>query len=359
MHYTPRVAPGFWSLGLELNTPITLSIIRFWNVLQTKSELWVSVKVYPTKTMLPGEYISLTWGVLVFYLKILIGHPWNQSWGGFSSAEATSEVAQEVGKGERESDNLEEPSSIFLQGGFFYWSALKMTKSQPLKEFSELVLPKKRLRMKKVKVPELVLLYSRTSSNTLIFIVKIYWVLTLRTFQEEQFADQFRYFNFSSYLVFFRADQSKKPPCIKYWMEMKYSPPTQAISALGRKLQWKRRESKKQGQQRDPPKILTPCNILSPGFEGWKTTPRLLKACAGPPLPCSQRPRWTHPRRWYSSTTWLAICSQVLSCILAEDLSPARMRPLTFLTVQKSRERRRMMRTKLPMKLSENQPHRR
>ena len=52
---------------------------------------------------------------------------------------------------------------------FFYWSALKMTKCQPLKEFSELVLPKKRLRMKKVKVPELVLLYSRNSSNTLIF----------------------------------------------------------------------------------------------------------------------------------------------------------------------------------------------
>ena len=37
-----------------------------------------------------------------------------------------------------------------LQGGFFNWSGLKMTKSQPLKEFSELVLPKKRLRMKKV-----------------------------------------------------------------------------------------------------------------------------------------------------------------------------------------------------------------
>ena len=35
------------------------------------------------------------------------------------------------------------------------------------------------------------------------------------------------------------------------------------------------------------------------------------------------------------------------------------MRPLTFLTVQKSRERRRMMRTKLPMKLSENHPHNR
>ena len=74
--------------------------------------------------------------------------------------------------------------------------------------------PKKRLRMKKVKVPELVLLYSRTSSNTLIFLVKIYWGLTLRTFREEQLADQFRYFNFSSYLVIFRADQSKQPPCI-------------------------------------------------------------------------------------------------------------------------------------------------
>ena len=37
-----------------------------------------------------------------------------------------------------------------IQGGFFNWSGLKMTKSQPLKEFSELVLPKKRPRMKKV-----------------------------------------------------------------------------------------------------------------------------------------------------------------------------------------------------------------
>ena len=32
-------------------------------------------------------------------------------------------------------------------------------------------------------------------------------------------------------------------------------------------------------------------------------------------------------------------------------------RPVMFLTVQKSRERRRMMATKLPMKLSEYQPH--
>jgi len=38
----------------------------------------------------------------------------------------------------------------YIQGGFFNWSGLKMTKSQPLKEFSELVLPKKRPRMKKV-----------------------------------------------------------------------------------------------------------------------------------------------------------------------------------------------------------------
>ena len=43
------------------------------------------------------------------------------------------------------------------QGGFFDRSALKMTKCQPLKEFSELVLPKKRLGMKKIKVPELIL----------------------------------------------------------------------------------------------------------------------------------------------------------------------------------------------------------
>ena len=38
-----------------------------------------------------------------------------------------------------------------IQGAFFDWSAQKMTKSQPLKEFSELALPKKRLRMKKFK----------------------------------------------------------------------------------------------------------------------------------------------------------------------------------------------------------------
>ena len=94
---------------------------------------------------------------------------------------------------------------LYGQGACFDWSALK--------EFSELVLPKKRRRMKKVKVPELVLLYSRTSSNTLFFLVKIYWGLTLRTFWEEQLTDQFRYFNFSSYLVIFRAAQSKKASC--------------------------------------------------------------------------------------------------------------------------------------------------
>ena len=64
--------------------------------------------------------------------------------------------------------------SEIVQGGFFYWSALKMTKCHPLKEFSELVLPKKRQRMKKVKVPKLVPLYSRNSSNTFNFLVEIY-----------------------------------------------------------------------------------------------------------------------------------------------------------------------------------------
>ena len=43
----------------------------------------------------------------------------------------------------------------FIQGAFFYCSALKMAKCQPAREISELFLPKKRLRMKKVKVPEL------------------------------------------------------------------------------------------------------------------------------------------------------------------------------------------------------------
>ena len=54
-------------------------------------------------------------------------------------------------------NNLNLYLNIDLQGVFFDWSALKMTKSQPFKEFSELVLPKKRLRIKKIKVPELVL----------------------------------------------------------------------------------------------------------------------------------------------------------------------------------------------------------
>ena len=40
----------------------------------------------------------------------------------------------------------------FVQGAFFYCSALKMTKCQPDREISELFLPKKQLR---IKVPEL------------------------------------------------------------------------------------------------------------------------------------------------------------------------------------------------------------
>ena len=42
-----------------------------------------------------------------------------------------------------------------IQGAFFNCSALKMTKCQPDGEIWELFLSKKRLRMKKVKVPEL------------------------------------------------------------------------------------------------------------------------------------------------------------------------------------------------------------
>ena len=34
------------------------------------------------------------------------------------------------------------PKCNLIQGVFFYWSALKTTKCKPLKEFSELVLPK-------------------------------------------------------------------------------------------------------------------------------------------------------------------------------------------------------------------------
>ena len=59
----------------------------------------------------------------------------------------------------------------------------------------------------KVKAPELFLPYSRDSSNTLTFIVKICWGLTLKTFWEEQLAEQFGYFNFSLYLVIFRAEE--------------------------------------------------------------------------------------------------------------------------------------------------------
>ena len=43
----------------------------------------------------------------------------------------------------------------FPIGCFFYCSALKLTKCKPDREISELFLPKKQLRMKKIKVPEL------------------------------------------------------------------------------------------------------------------------------------------------------------------------------------------------------------
>ena len=48
-----------------------------------------------------------------------------------------------------------------------YCSALKMTKCQPLKEISELFLPRKRLRKKKVNVPELFKYFNFFSANIL------------------------------------------------------------------------------------------------------------------------------------------------------------------------------------------------
>ena len=89
---------------------------------------------------------------------------------------------------------------VILQGGFFDWSALKILSPSPLRNSQNWSSPKKRLRMKKVQVPELVLLFGRNSSNTLIVLVKIYLGLTHRTFREEQLA-------VSSYIVIFRADQ--------------------------------------------------------------------------------------------------------------------------------------------------------
>ena len=78
-------------------------------------------------------------------------------------------------------------------------------KCQPLEGISELFLPK--TKKKKVKVPELFLPNSKNSSNTLTFLVKIYWGLTIRTFWEDQLAEQFGFFNFSLYLDIFRAEQ--------------------------------------------------------------------------------------------------------------------------------------------------------
>ena len=66
-------------------------------------------------------------------------------------------------------------------------------KCQPLEGISELFLPK--TKKKKVKVPELFLPNSKNSSNTLSFLVKIYWGLTLKTFREEQFGYLFAVYN--------------------------------------------------------------------------------------------------------------------------------------------------------------------
>ena len=146
-----------------------------------------------------------------------------------------------------------------------------MTKCQPAREISDLFLPKKGLRMNKIKVPELfwtVHLHKTTKeklqvtqlllplaaclkianlrieSNLLLLSREVvysvhYWrkclltrevemheytcavvsvlilcfFLVLRIFWEEQLAEQFWYFNFSLYLVVFWAEQSEKAPC--------------------------------------------------------------------------------------------------------------------------------------------------
>ena len=82
-----------------------------------------------------------------------------------------------------------------------------MTKSQPLQEFSELVLPKKMTKNEKSLSTRTGPTLQKEQLKYFDFLVKIYSGLTLRTVREEQLADQFRYLTFSSYLVIFRADQ--------------------------------------------------------------------------------------------------------------------------------------------------------
>ena len=79
---------------------------------------------------------------------------------------------------------------------FFYFSALNirtvpLIKRQRKKKFNyqnclELFLRLKFIRKKKVSISKLILPYSWNSSNSLTFIVRVYWRLTLRTFSEEQ-----------------------------------------------------------------------------------------------------------------------------------------------------------------------------
>ena len=68
-----------------------------------------------------------------------------------------------------------------IQDGFFYCSALKMTKCQPLKEISELFLPKKRLKRKNLKYPNCSCPIVGTVQILVFFLVKIYQRLTLRS----------------------------------------------------------------------------------------------------------------------------------------------------------------------------------
>ena len=55
--------------------------------------------------------------------------------------------------------------------------------------------------------------------------------LVLRIFWEEQLAEQFWYFNFSLYLVIFRAEQSKKPPCRFQYLQFKHIHPLPQLNS--------------------------------------------------------------------------------------------------------------------------------
>ena len=65
-------------------------------------------------------------------------------------------------------------SDFNLQGGFFDWSALKMTMCQPLEDFSELVIPKNDLEWKKFKYQN----WSYSTVGTVQILYFFQWIFT-------------------------------------------------------------------------------------------------------------------------------------------------------------------------------------